>query len=97
MQTHPTPSIKFYVIIFAILLALTALTSFVATLGLGKIDLIIALTIAFAKACLIVLYFMHVRYSEKLIPLAIGAGIFWLGILFVLAFSDYLLRAWTYS
>ena len=51
-----------------------------------------ALTIAFSKAVLIILYFMHVRYSSRLTMVMAGAGFFWLVILFALTFSDYLTR-----
>jgi cytochrome c oxidase subunit 4 len=53
-----------------------------------------ALAIAFAKAALIVLVFMHVQYSSRLTKLFAAAGFFWLIILFLFTFSDYLTRAW---
>jgi cytochrome c oxidase subunit 4 len=55
---------------------------------------VVALTIAVIKATLVVLYFMHVRYSARLIWVVVVAGFFWLGILFVLTMSDYLSRPW---
>jgi cytochrome c oxidase subunit 4 len=56
---------------------------------------VVALTIAVIKATLVVLYFMHVRYSTRLIWVVVVAGFFWLGILFVLTMSDYLSRDWS--
>jgi cytochrome c oxidase subunit 4 len=79
--------------IFIILLILTITTFEVAFFDLGHWNTPVALGIAFAKATLIALYFMHARYSEWLTRVIIGAGLFWLGILFVLVLSDYLTRA----
>jgi cytochrome c oxidase subunit 4 len=55
---------------------------------------VVALAIACFKALIVVLFFMHVKYSTRLIQLTVIAGLYWMGILFVLTFSDYLTRAW---
>jgi cytochrome c oxidase subunit 4 len=55
---------------------------------------VVALAIASAKAVLVVLYFMHVRYSSKLTRLAIVAGIFMFLTLILMTLSDYASRAW---
>ena len=60
----------------------------------GQLNVIIALTIAVVKATLVVLYFMHVRYSSKLTWVFVCAGIIWLFILFAFTLSDYLTRGW---
>jgi cytochrome c oxidase subunit 4 len=60
----------------------------------GQLNVIIALTIAVIKATLVVLYFMHVRYSSRLIWVVFASALFWLAILFALTFSDYLTRCW---
>lgn len=79
-----------YFVIFGALLLGTALTYFTAKLDLGSnLNTVVALTIAFAKATLVVLYFMHVRYSSRLTWVIVASGLFWLGILFVLTASDY--------
>jgi cytochrome c oxidase subunit 4 len=54
----------------------------------------VALTIAVIKATLVVLYFMHLRYSSKLTQVVVAAGVCWLIILFALTLSDYLTRHW---
>lgn len=76
-------------IIGGALLCLTLLTYAVALFDLGVGNLIAALLIAAAKAALIVLYFMHARYGNKLVWIVICASLLWLGILFVLTMSDY--------
>jgi len=84
---------KVYFVIFGLLMVFTALTYFAAKVDLGgSLNTVVALTIAVIKATLGVLYFMHVRYSSRLTWVIVIAGIFWLGIMFVLTISDYLTR-----
>ena len=92
-QHHVVP-IKIYYAIFAILMVLTAVTVAVAYVDLGAMNAVVALAIACFKATIVVLYFMHVKYSTRLIKLTVVAGLYWMGILFVLTFGDYLTRAW---
>ena len=90
-HSHPTP--KLYGIILACLVAGTVLTFFAATWEMGIFNPVVALTIACTKAVLVILFFMHVRYSSKLTKITIAAGFFWLLILITLSLSDYLSRA----
>lgn len=83
---------KTYLLVFATLLCLTLITVDVAFYNFGWLNLYIALGIATTKATVIVLYFMHVKYSPRLVWLFTVAGIFWLVILFALTFGDYLTR-----
>ena len=81
--------------IFLALLVGTGLTAWVAFFNFpGPLNAIIALTIAVVKATLVILYFMHVRYSSRLIGLIIAAALFWMAILFALTISDYSTRGW---
>jgi len=86
---------KIYVTIWLILLAFTGLTVWAAFQNFGVGNPIIALAIAVTKATLVVLFFMHVKYSPKVIALVIGCGLFFLCILMVLTTADYISRAWT--
>ncbi|MBA2338864.1 MAG: cytochrome C oxidase subunit IV family protein [Pyrinomonadaceae bacterium] len=83
-----------YFLIFGALMVLTAITVGVAFVNLGPLNNVVALTIAVIKALLVILYFMHVRYSSRLTWLVIVGGFFWLAIMFVLTSSDYLTRGW---
>lgn len=89
-------SVRVYITIFLALLVGTFLTVVAAfyDFGAGPVNTIIALTIATAKATLVVLYFMHVRYSSRLIWVIVAAALFWMAILFALTFSDYWSRHW---
>ncbi|MDQ2975356.1 MAG: cytochrome C oxidase subunit IV family protein [Acidobacteriota bacterium] len=88
-------SLKIYVAIFLALMVGTALTVWAGLRDFpGQLNVIIALTIAVIKATLVVLYFMHVRYSSRLIWIVFGSALFWLGILFALTLSDYWTRGW---
>ncbi len=86
---------KLYILIWIILLIFTALTTGVAFLDLGVFNPIIALVIAVTKATLVILFFMHVKYSSRMIALTIGCALFFLSILMVLTTSDYISRAWS--
>ena len=91
MATH-APSRKVYLLIFVTLVCLTLLTVDVAFYNLGILNIYIAMAIAVTKSTLVVMYFMHVRYSPKLTWIFVGAGIFWLLIMFVLTAADYITR-----
>jgi len=94
MSEHIVP-VRIYVTIFAVLLIGTALTVAAAFVDFPwRFNTIIALTIATIKATFVVLFFMHVRYSSRLIWVIIAAALFWMAILFAFTFSDYLTRDW---
>ena len=93
MQEHIV-SRRIYFAIFAALVVLTVVTWSVAKLDLGKMNAVVALTIAVIKATLVVLYFMHVRYGSRLTWVFVGAGFFWLAIMVALTLSDYMTRGW---
>jgi cytochrome c oxidase subunit 4 len=83
-----------YYVIYGTLLALTVLTWGAFHLHLSNpLGIIVALTIAITKALLVVLFFMHVRYSSWLTWIFVGAGMAWLGHMLILTMSDYLTRA----
>ena len=95
-------SVRVYFTIFMVLLAGTLLTVLAAfqdfTFHIGNRTLAlntpIALLIATTKATFVVLYFMHVRYSSRLIWVILASALFWMGILFAFTFSDYFTRNW---
>jgi len=84
---------KVYAAIFLILMAGTAVTVWAAYHNFGLFNIVIALAIASFKATLVVLYFMHARYSPKRTQLVIVCSVFWLAIMLVLTLSDYSTRA----
>ena len=93
MTEHIVPKRTYYVI-FGILMLCTYLTVQAAFFDLGSFNTVAALTIAVFKAALVVLFFMHVKYSTRLTWAVVAGSIFWLGILLALTMSDYLTRAW---
>ena len=77
------------------LLACTGLTVAAAYVELGPFNTILALSIATFKAILVVLFFMHVKYThEKLTPLVIVSALFFLFLLLSLSMADYATRLW---
>ena len=85
---------KVYYAVFAALLVLTAITTAVAFVDLGPWNTVVALGIAFLKATLVALFFMHVKYSPRLTQVVVAGGLFWLAILIVLTLSDFMSRGW---
>lgn len=88
-----------YVLVFIALMILLVATVWVATLPWDKMhatawSVVIALVIATIKAALVILFFMHVKISNRLTQTFVVAAFIWLGILFVFSFTDYLTRAW---
>ena len=96
MSGHIVPK-KVYFFVFAALIALTVATTIVAAIDLGPGNIVAALLIAMCKASLVVLFFMHLRWSSPLMKLVGAAALFWLAILIVLTLSDYRTRQWTPS
>jgi len=80
---------KIYAAIFLALMAGTGLTVWAAFQNFRQYNIVIALAIATIKATLVVLYFMHARYSPKRTQLVIVCSIFWLAIMLALTLSDY--------
>jgi len=93
MSEHIVPRRTYY-IIFGLLMLCTYITVQVAFFDLGPLNTVVALGIAIFKATLVILFFMHVKYSTRLTWAVIVGSIFWLGILLVLTFGDYLTRGW---
>lgn len=93
MSGHVAPKSMYYAV-FAALIVGTALTVIVAFFDLGPLNNIVMLLIASVKALLVVLFFMHVRWSTRLTWVVAASGFVWLIILFGLTMTDYLSRGW---
>ncbi|MEO8431199.1 MAG: cytochrome C oxidase subunit IV family protein [Acidobacteriota bacterium] len=94
MTTGHIVSPRTYLAIFGILILMTATTTAVSFVDLGPWNTVVALAIAVFKATLVVLFFMHVKYSRPLTAIVIGGGLFWLVILLALTLSDFMTRGW---
>ena len=91
MSGHVAPKSLYYTVFGALLLG-TFLTVVAARIDLGAMNNVVMLAIAITKASLVVLFFMHARWSTRLTWLVIASGLFWLLILFTLTMNDYLTR-----
>ena len=92
-MTSRAPTRKLLFAIWLALLVLLFVTWGVAQFDLGKFNVVAAMTIAIAKLLLVILFFMHVRYSPRLTWIFVAAGFFWLAIMISLTLGDYLTRA----
>jgi cytochrome c oxidase subunit 4 len=93
MEHHIVPT-RVYYVIFGLLIFCTYLTVQIAFLDLGELNTIAAIAIAVFKATLVVLFFMHVRYSPRLTRVVVIGSVFWLAILLAFTMADYLTRVW---
>ncbi|MGO8759674.1 MAG: cytochrome C oxidase subunit IV family protein [Terracidiphilus sp.] len=91
---HHIVSPATYVVVLLALLVGTALTVWASFWELGIWNPVIALAIATGKMMLVVLYFMHVKYSSRLTKLTVGAGVFMFLVLISMTLTDYMSRAW---
>src|ERR1700757_5413482 len=100
LDTEPTHhaehvvSPKVYGVIFGTLLVLTAVTVAASYIDLKDFNVVTALAIACLKAVLVILFFMHVKYSSRLTKLTVVAGFFTFLVLITMAMTDYISRAW---
>jgi cytochrome c oxidase subunit 4 len=85
---------KTYVAVFLSLLFFTGLTYSIALIDLGPFNPLVAIVIAMIKSMLVILFFMHVKYSPKMTKVAIISGLFFLLILLALSMTDYISRPW---
>jgi cytochrome c oxidase subunit 4 len=94
MNSEPLVSVRTYGIVWLTLLILTITTTAVAFVDLGGWNGFVAVAIGVVKALLVILYFMHIRFSTRLTWVFAGAGFFWLAILISLTMADILTRNW---
>jgi cytochrome c oxidase subunit 4 len=94
LQEHHVVSWRIYLVIFGALLVLTVLTVVAAGIDFGALNTLIAMAIAVTKATLVVLFFMHVKYSNKLTALMLSTALLMLALLILFTFSDYFSRPW---
>jgi len=99
MSGHVVP-VRIYLLVFAALTVLTITTYYAATIDMETalnthfpLNSLVALTIAVTKAVLVILFFMHVKYSSRMTKVVVIAGFFWLGIMLTITMSDYLFRS----
>lgn len=98
-EPHVVPLITYYKV-FAALMVLLVITlvaaafDFQKIIGVGWLNIAVAMAIAVAKAVIVVLYFMHVKWSSNLVKTFAGATLLWLLIMFVMTLTDYSSRGW---
>jgi cytochrome c oxidase subunit 4 len=94
-HSHTEPhvaSIGSYLGIFGLLMLLTGITVGASRVDLGALNVVVAVIIACIKATVVVLFFMHVKYSSPLVKLTAAVGFIWLIFMFTLTFTDYIGR-----
>ncbi|MEK7774709.1 MAG: cytochrome C oxidase subunit IV family protein [Candidatus Zixiibacteriota bacterium] len=90
-QRHILP-LGLYLNVFVALLTFTAITVWVSYMDFGVFNLLVAMTVAVVKASLVAMYFMHLRYDNKLYTISFLLSIFLLGVFIILTLFDTLRR-----
>jgi cytochrome c oxidase subunit 4 len=96
MSEHIVP-VRIYILIFAALIVLTGVTTWVAFHDFGRWNTVVALAIAVTKMMLVILYFMHLRYSPGLTRMVVLVSVMFLALLIGITLTDALTRSWTPS
>ena len=90
-MSHVAPKSQLFAV-FAVLMVLTVATVLVSRVNLGYLNLPVAMAVAVTKALLVILIFMEVKYSPKLVQVTAGVGFLFLGIMILYTMTDYLSR-----
>lgn len=91
-EKHHIIPLPVYYKIIGILLVLTVVTVAAARVDFGPLNTVIALAIASIKAGLVLAYFMHLKYDDRLYLVAFGTGIFFLLLLYFISWLDFITR-----
>lgn len=91
VHEHVSP-VSSYVKVFGALLVLTALTYGVSYMDLGNASLPVAMIVAFAKASLVCMYFMHLKYDDRYNVFVFISTILFVGIFFTFTIFDLMQR-----
>ena len=92
---HHISPIGTYLAVFAALMVLTFVTVMVAGMDLGKWNTFVALAIAVVKATVVILWFMHMKYSAKITWICVIAGTVWIIIMLMFTMMDFNTRVWS--
>ena len=92
MSSEHIVPLRIYWGVFISLLVLTVVTTGIAYVDLGRFNLVVAPAIAMFKATLVILFFMHVKYSTKLTKTIVASGFVFLLVLVFFTMTDLLTR-----
>lgn len=84
-------------IVWMVLVGLVGVSWAVSLVQMGPGDVIVPLLISAGQMVMVILFFMHARYSERLVWLFICGGFLWLAIMVDLTLADYLTRGASWS
>jgi cytochrome c oxidase subunit 4 len=87
VHEHVSP-LSTYFAVFGALLVLTGITYAVSYMNLGAASLAVAMIVAFIKATLVCMYFMHLKYDDRFNVFVFLSTILFVGIFFLLTMFD---------
>lgn len=77
-----------YIKVLSALLVLTVVTVVAAQFHFGAFNTVIAMLIASVKAGLVLAYFMHLKYDDRLYLVWFGSAVFFLIVLWLFSWVD---------
>jgi len=86
-EYHVTP-FAVYIKVFAALITLTVITVAVSKVDFGRMNMVVAMLIATIKASLVMGFFMHLKYENKMNRVIFGSGFFFLIVLVAITAFD---------
>lgn len=89
---HHTLPFDAYLKVFAALILLTVITVWVAQIDFGAFNAFVAMGIATIKASLVGMYFMHLKYDNKLYSIIIVSSVGFLILLWAFTIFDFVTR-----
>jgi len=92
MSVHSGPSFKTNLFVLLSLFVLTVLTVGVAQIDFGMFNVFIAMLIACLKGTLVLMYFMQLKYDEKIYSIIFGSSVFFLFVFWFFSQFDIITR-----
>lgn len=91
-HAHHVLPLSTYLIISGILFVLTVVTVVIAEFDFGSFNFLVAMAVATVKATLVALYFMHLKYDNKLYLTSLVLSLIFLAIFIGLTLIDTMYR-----
>ena len=91
-QAHAVVRYRTFVLVWVVLLLLTAITVAVSRVHLGSLNIWAALGIASVKSALVIFFFMHMKYEGLMFKVTLLVTLVTLAVFIGMTFFDVLFR-----
>lgn len=91
-STHHIVPYRVYLVILAILITMTGISVAVTQIDLGPVTIAVALLLATVKSAFVLIYFMHLKFENRMFTFMVAGVTLLTGIVIFVTFLDYLFR-----